>query len=236
MPALAVEPVYEILDAMALLRASTTVAAIGPLTNVADVLVCSHTMEQLVMMRGDITSGKPEHNVSADVAAAQALFASGVPAVVTGIDQTERIVLGESASCSACAWPSRSSPRWRSPPSHHVQPTPTHPDRDGHVRAPFHTHVLAHDMALLVIGQVARGIAIAVIGAAGIDFPRLSRIRQRPRHNPVLQRQHRRIPDRRRARRCEHRNLRLHHNAAAMCGGSRGSRSHLHCRQCRPPS
>ena len=77
------------------LRASTVVAAVGPLTNVADALEGPHSVELLVIMGGDITSGKPEHNISCDVAAAQAVFAAGVPAVVTGIDQTERVVLNE---------------------------------------------------------------------------------------------------------------------------------------------
>jgi purine nucleosidase len=95
MPDLAAEAVDETLDATAMLRACPTVAAVGPLTNVADALDGSHRIEQLVIMGGDITSGKPEHNISCDVVAAQAVFASGVPAVVTGIDQTERIVLGE---------------------------------------------------------------------------------------------------------------------------------------------
>ena len=95
MPDLASEPVDETLDATALLRASTVVAAVGPLTNVADALEGPHRIEQLVIMGGDITSGKPEHNISCDVAAAQAVFAAGVPAVVTGIDQTERVVLNE---------------------------------------------------------------------------------------------------------------------------------------------
>ncbi len=71
------------------------VAAVGPLTNVADALQGPHSVEQLVIMGGDITSGKPEHNISCDVAAAQAVFAAGVPAVVTGIDQTKRVVLDE---------------------------------------------------------------------------------------------------------------------------------------------
>jgi purine nucleosidase len=91
---LAAEPVDETLDATAMLRAVPTVAAIGPLTNVAHALDGSHSIERLVIMGGDITSGQAEHNISCDVAAAQAVFASGVPAVVTGIDQTERVVLG----------------------------------------------------------------------------------------------------------------------------------------------
>jgi purine nucleosidase len=95
MPDLASEPVDETLDATAVLRASTVVAAVGPLTNVADALEGPQGVEQLVIMGGDITSGKPEHNISCDVAAAQAVFAAGVPAVVTGIDQTGRVVLNE---------------------------------------------------------------------------------------------------------------------------------------------
>ena len=95
MPDLASEPVDETLDAAAVLRASTVVAAVGPLTNVADALEGPHSVEQLVIMGGDITSGEPEHNISCDVAAAQAVFAAGVPAVMTGIDQTKRIVLSE---------------------------------------------------------------------------------------------------------------------------------------------
>jgi purine nucleosidase len=92
---LASESIDETLDATAVLRASTVVAAVGPLTNVADALDGPHSIEQLVIMGGDITSGTPEHNISCDVAAAQAVFAAGVPAVVTGIDQTERVVLKE---------------------------------------------------------------------------------------------------------------------------------------------
>jgi purine nucleosidase len=94
MPDLAAEPVDETLDTATVLRESRLVAAIGPLTNVADALAGAHHIERLVIMGGDITSGTPEHNIACDVAAAQAVFAAGVPAVVTGIDQTERVVLG----------------------------------------------------------------------------------------------------------------------------------------------
>lgn len=95
MPDLASEAVDETLDAADLLRGSTVVAAVGPLTNVGNALDGPHHIEQLVIMGGDITSGQPEHNISCDVAAAQAVFAAGVPAVVTGIDQTQRVVLRE---------------------------------------------------------------------------------------------------------------------------------------------
>ena len=92
---LASEPVDETLDATAELRASTSIAALGPLTNVATALEGPHRVEKVVIMGGDLTTGEPEHNIACDVAAAQAVFATGVPAVVTGIDQTERVVLSE---------------------------------------------------------------------------------------------------------------------------------------------
>lgn len=78
-----------------MLRSSPLVAAIGPLTNVADALVGPHQIERLVIMGGDVVSGEPEHNLVCDVTAAQAVFAAGVPALVTGTDQTERVVLGD---------------------------------------------------------------------------------------------------------------------------------------------
>ena len=93
MPDLTSELVDETLDAAELLRTSKVIAAVGPLTNVADVLESSHDVERLVVMGGDFSADEPEHNLLCDVAAAQAVFAAGVPAVVTGIDQTERVVL-----------------------------------------------------------------------------------------------------------------------------------------------
>lgn len=95
MPDLEYEPVDESLDATALLRASEAVAAVGPLTNVASALDGAHRIERLVIMGGDFSSSEPEHNITCDVTAAQAVFATGVPALVTGIDQTERIVLSD---------------------------------------------------------------------------------------------------------------------------------------------
>jgi purine nucleosidase len=95
MPDLESEAIDEALDATALLGASPVVAAVGPLTNVADALEGPHRIQRLVLMGGDITSCQPEHNISCDVAAAQEVFAAGIPAVVTGIDQTRRVVLSE---------------------------------------------------------------------------------------------------------------------------------------------
>ena len=90
------EPLDETLDAVGLLRRSATVLAIGPLTNVADALDGPHTVERLVVMGGDFGSADPEHNLTCDAAAAQAVFAAGIPALVTGIDQTRRVVLDDS--------------------------------------------------------------------------------------------------------------------------------------------
>ncbi len=95
LPGLTDEPVDETLDATALLRTGTTVAAIGPLTNVAEAVSEPHRIEQLVIMGGNFASAEPEHNIRSDVAAAQAVFDSAVPALVTGIDQTRRAVLDD---------------------------------------------------------------------------------------------------------------------------------------------
>ena len=78
-----------------MLSQSGTVAAIGPLTNAADAVDGPHRIDHLVIMGGDFAGREPEHNVASDVTAAQLVFRSGVPAVVTGIDQTERVVLDD---------------------------------------------------------------------------------------------------------------------------------------------
>jgi purine nucleosidase len=93
MPDLHTEPVDETLKATAILRTGTTVAAIGPLTNVAEAMAQPHGIDQLVIMGGNFTTGEPEHNIKCDVAAAEAVFDAGLPALVTGIDQTGRVVL-----------------------------------------------------------------------------------------------------------------------------------------------
>ncbi|GAB3433741.1 nucleoside hydrolase [Flindersiella endophytica] len=92
-PDLASEPVDETLDVTSLLRESAVVAAVGPLTNVAEALEGTHGIEQLVVMGGDFTTDGPEHNIECDVTAAQAVFAAGVPALVTGFDQTRRVAV-----------------------------------------------------------------------------------------------------------------------------------------------
>jgi inosine-uridine nucleoside N-ribohydrolase len=81
-------------DPIALLAGSSTVLAIGPLTNLAEAVeVARHRIGQVFLMGGDFTSGKVEHNIKCDVAAAQAVFGSGVPATVIGLEQTTRLRL-----------------------------------------------------------------------------------------------------------------------------------------------
>ena len=89
------EPLDDSLDATTLLRAAGTIAALGPLTNVADALDGPNVIQQLVIMGGDFGSETPEHNLRCDVVAARAVFEAGMPAWVTGIDQTERVVLDQ---------------------------------------------------------------------------------------------------------------------------------------------
>lgn len=95
MPDLAAEPVDGTLDAAALLRTGPTVAAIGPLTNVATAIAQRHSIGHLVVMGGNVTSSEPEHNIKCDVEAAQVVFNASLPALVTGIDQTGRVVLDD---------------------------------------------------------------------------------------------------------------------------------------------
>lgn len=86
---LGAEVVTSGIDAAELLTG--TVAAIGPLTNIADAV---GTIDSLCVMGGEFTEGNPEHNIRCDVDSAAAVFASGVPAVVIGLDQTTRLQFG----------------------------------------------------------------------------------------------------------------------------------------------
>ncbi|GAA0961219.1 ribonucleoside hydrolase RihC [Kribbella koreensis] len=81
-------------DPIGLLAGSSTVLAIGPLTNLAEAVeVEGRGIEQVFLMGGDFTSGKVEHNIKCDVAAAGVVFGSGVPATVIGLEQTTRLRL-----------------------------------------------------------------------------------------------------------------------------------------------
>ncbi|WP_405061384.1 nucleoside hydrolase [Kribbella sp. NBC_01505] len=84
-------------DPIELLASSPTVVAIGPLTNVAEAVERQgHAIANLCVMGGDFSRTEPEHNIKCDVDAAAAVFGSGVPATVIGLDQTTRLRLGGS--------------------------------------------------------------------------------------------------------------------------------------------
>ncbi|MEU4014450.1 nucleoside hydrolase [Microbacterium sp. NPDC028030] len=81
-------------DGVAELARADTVAAIGPLTDVAAAVEASgHRIRRIVMMGGEFDAGIVEHNIRCDIAAADAVFRSGVPVVAVGLEQTERIRL-----------------------------------------------------------------------------------------------------------------------------------------------
>ena len=89
------EEVSEDVDAIELLADSATVIAVGPLTNLAAAVERpARRIEQLFVMGCDFSRAKAEHNIKCDVAAAAAVFSSGVPATVIGLDQTLRVRLG----------------------------------------------------------------------------------------------------------------------------------------------
>ncbi len=83
------------MDPIQLLAGSTTVIAVGPLTNLAEAVERrGQVIEQLYLMGGDFSLAKAEHNVTCDIDAAAVVFASEIPATVIGLDQTLRIRLG----------------------------------------------------------------------------------------------------------------------------------------------
>src|SRR5262249_53714240 len=93
------EAAVDFLDAR--LRAQpgkVTVLATGPLTNVAKLLAdrpkVKPLIRRIVVTGGSVRPGgkapaAPEANLAADIKAAQAVFASGVPLVVVPLDVTE---------------------------------------------------------------------------------------------------------------------------------------------------
>lgn len=81
-------------DGIAALARASTIAAIGPLTDIAAAVeTSSHHIRRIVMMGGEFTAGIVEHNIRCDVAAAETVFRSGVPILAVGLEQTERIRL-----------------------------------------------------------------------------------------------------------------------------------------------
>ncbi len=85
-----------------------TLLAIGPLTNIARLLNdhpdCKPWIKRIVLMGGSVRVGyesksppAAEYNIKADIPAAQAVFASGVPLVVVPLDATADVALDEAA-------------------------------------------------------------------------------------------------------------------------------------------
>jgi purine nucleosidase len=90
------EAVDEGEDAAAVLAAAETVFAIGPLTNVAGAVRAGTAGPlRLVLMGGHFGADGTEHNIRSDAAAAQIVFASGIPLSIVGIEQTRRLRLRE---------------------------------------------------------------------------------------------------------------------------------------------
>jgi purine nucleosidase len=83
-------------DPIAVLAGSSTVLAIGPLTNVAEAVERpEHAIEQISLMGGGFSLEKAEHNIKCDIDAAAAVFGSGVPVTAIGLEQTTRLRLGD---------------------------------------------------------------------------------------------------------------------------------------------
>ncbi len=90
------ETIDDDLDAIDVLAAAGTVAAIGPLTNVAAMTEAGRrTVDRVVIMGGEFRDGRAEHNIVCDVDAAEVVFRSGVPVTAVGLDQTERVRITE---------------------------------------------------------------------------------------------------------------------------------------------
>jgi purine nucleosidase len=95
LPDLERERVDTATDPIELLARSSTVIAIGPLTNVAEAVERpGPAIDQLCIMGGDFSLSQAEHNIKCDIDAAAVVFASGVPATVIGLDQTTRLRVG----------------------------------------------------------------------------------------------------------------------------------------------
>ncbi len=76
-----------------------TVVAIGPLTNVAAAAArepgWAAALRQLIVMGGDFSSGRAEHNIASDPEAARTVLGSGAPALFVGLDVTTTVPFDE---------------------------------------------------------------------------------------------------------------------------------------------
>lgn len=71
------------------------VVAIGPLTNIAAAIEAdgrfASSVRHLWIMGGAFADDEPEHNLRSDSAAAEIVFAAGIPTTITGLEVTRRI-------------------------------------------------------------------------------------------------------------------------------------------------
>lgn len=76
-----------------------TVVAIGPLTNIAAAIerdpAWTPSLRRLIVMGGDFTDGRAEHNVATDPDAARTVFESGAAALHIGSDVTTTVPFDE---------------------------------------------------------------------------------------------------------------------------------------------
>jgi len=88
-----------IIDTALQSRGKITIAAIGPLTNIALALKTDprirNNIERIVIMGGAYLSGEAEYNIKRDRAAAEIVFQSGVPITAVGLDVTSPLKLRE---------------------------------------------------------------------------------------------------------------------------------------------
>lgn len=96
------EPIHTThgVDAIAahIANGARTVLAVGPLTNIAELLDAhpevTRDIDRIVIMGGDFSADHvPEHNFVSDISAAQRVVASEIPIIIGGLDLTTRIAL-----------------------------------------------------------------------------------------------------------------------------------------------
>lgn len=117
-------------------RGRVVVVAIGPLTNIAALMKqypeVRKQIRQIVLMGGSFARGyspgsgpTPEGNIASDVAAAQAVFSSGVPILMAPLDVTARLQLYPSVLQRVFAQSTPLSNALRAVYALWGQPTPT---------------------------------------------------------------------------------------------------------------
>lgn len=100
------ESAVELMAKLAKERDGLTIIAVGPLTNVARFLKdepeAAKRVKRIVLMGGSVAVGydgkakpEPEWNIKSDVAAARAVFASGIPLTVIPLDATATVKVGK---------------------------------------------------------------------------------------------------------------------------------------------